>query len=194
MCPGVDGNRNYDFFWNTVGTSSNPCSDQYAGGRPFSEVETRAVDGILKEHLNKLAMYITMHSFGSMILYSWGHDGTLSEHAFDLHTVGVKMADVIVKSSLSHFPRYIVGNSALVLNYRASGGSEDYAHSIGVKLAYTFELPGFGRGGNGFILNPRYIKQVSAETWAGVVIGAREAGKLFNARSTQPNFDNTRQD
>uniref|UniRef100_A0A2A4J4T7 Peptidase M14 domain-containing protein n=1 Tax=Heliothis virescens TaxID=7102 RepID=A0A2A4J4T7_HELVI len=175
-CPGVDGNRNYDFAWNTVGTSSHPCSDIYAGNRAFSEVETRVVRDILNEHLARIALYITVHSFGSMILYPWGHDGSLSNNALGLHTVGVAMANAIDAEALPHFPRYIVGNSALVLNYAAAGASEDYAHSIGVPLAYTYELPGLWTG---FHLDPRYIEQVCRETWAGFAVGARRAAELF---------------
>ncbi|CAH0663688.1 unnamed protein product [Spodoptera exigua] len=179
ICPGVDGNRNYDFFWNSVGTSNSACSDIFAGSRAFSEVETRVVRDILHEHLHRMALYITMHSFGSMILYPWGHDGSLSHNALGLHTVGVAMANAINQNSLPHFPRYVVGNSALVLNYRASGAAEDYAHFIGVPLSYTFELPGLSSTMLGFNLNPRYIQQVCNETWEGIVVGVRRAGDLF---------------
>ncbi|KAF9821754.1 hypothetical protein SFRURICE_001865 [Spodoptera frugiperda] len=179
VCPGVDVNRNFDFYWNTVGTSNSACSDIFAGSRAFSEVETRVVRDILHEHLHRIALYITMHSFGSMILYPWGHDGSLSSNALGLHTVGVAMATTIDQLSLPHFAKYVVGNSALVLNYRASGGAEDYAHSIGVPLAYTMELPGFTSTMQGFNLNPRYIQQVCNETWEGIVVGARRAGDLF---------------
>lgn len=126
-----------------------------------------------------MALYITMHSFGSMILYPWGHDGSLSQNALGLHTVGVAMATAIDQQSLPNFRSYVVGNSALVLNYRASGASEDYAHQIGVPLSYTFELPGLSNTIFGFNLDPRYIQQVCNETWEGIIVGARRAGDLF---------------
>lgn len=181
ICPGVDGNRNYDFFWNTVGTSNFACSDIYAGGSAFSEIETRVVRDILHENLNRIALYLTMHSYGSMILYPWGHDGSLSNNALGLHTVGVAMADRIAEFSLPNFPRYVVGNSALVLDYAAAGAAEDYAHSIGVPLAYTYELPGLSGGYQGFVLDPIYIEPVCRETWEGIVVGARRAGALFRS-------------
>ncbi|XP_059061017.1 carboxypeptidase B-like [Achroia grisella] len=178
-CPGVDGNRNYDFYWNTVGTSNNSCADTFAGSRPFSEIETRVVDSLLNEYLDRIALYLTMHSYGSMILYSWGHNGTLSDNAINLHIVGIAMAEEILVHSLPHFPTYLVGNAVLVIGYAASGASEDYAHSIGIPLAYTYELPGLSGGLNGFHLDPRYIEQVSRETWEGIAVGARIAGDLF---------------
>lgn len=126
-----------------------------------------------------MSLYITMHSFGSMILYPWGHDGSLSNNAFALQYVGVGMADAIFAKKLPHFPRYQVGNSVHVIGYRASGASEDWAHSVGVPLSYTYELPGLSNGLNGFNLNPRYIEQVCRETWEGIVVGARRSGDLF---------------
>lgn len=179
MCPGVDGNRNYDFFWNTVGVSSNPCSDVYPGPRAFSEPETRVVRDIIHTYLSRMALFLTMHSYGSMILYPWGHDGTLSNNALALHTVGIAMADTIFSQQISYFPRYVVGNSVLVIGYAASGAAEDYAHSVGVPLSYTYELPGLEGGFNGFHLNPRYIEQVCRETWAGIAVGVRRAGDLL---------------
>ena len=179
VCPGVDGNRNFDFVWNTVGTSNFACSDIYAGPSAFSEIETRVVRDILHEHLARTALYLTIHSFGSMILYPWGHDGSLSQNALGLHTVGVAMVNAIHSQKLPYFPNYVVGNSALVLGYGIAGSAEDYAHYIGVPLSYTYELPGVSYTGNGFHLAPQYIEQVCRETWEGFVVGARRAGDLF---------------
>lgn len=175
----MDGNRNFDFVWNTVGSSINPCTNIYAGPSAFSEIETRVVRDILHEHLARTALYLTIHSFGSMILYPWGHDGSLSQNALGLHTVGVAMVDAIQRKALPNFPNYVVGNSALVIGYHIAGSSEDYAHYIGVPLSYTYELPGFSSTGNGFHLAPEYIDQVVRETWEGIVVGARRAGDLF---------------
>lgn len=179
QCPGVDGNRNYDFFWNTVGVSSSACADTYPGARAFSEVETRVVRDIIHTYLSRMALFLTIHSYGSMILYPWGHDGSLSQNALALHTVGVAMADAIWSQQISYFPRYVVGNAALVLWYGASGAAEDYAHLVGVPLSYTYELPGLSDWFDGFHLDPKYIEQVCRETWAGIAVGARRAGDLL---------------
>jgi hypothetical protein len=127
-------------------------------------------------------MYITMHSHGSMILYPWGHDGSLSPNALALHTVGIAMADAIFQLSLPSFPRYAVGNAVQVIGYPASGASEDWAHQAGVPLSFTYELPGVSPGLEGFILPPQYIEQVCRETWAGFVAGARRAADMIVVR------------
>ncbi|GAA0466452.1 M14 family zinc carboxypeptidase [Streptomyces olivaceiscleroticus] len=42
-CRGTDMNRNWDYQWSTGGSSTNPCSDTYAGPRAFSEPEASAL-------------------------------------------------------------------------------------------------------------------------------------------------------
>ncbi|XP_022120385.2 carboxypeptidase B [Pieris rapae] len=178
-CPGVDGNRNFDFLWNTVGVSSDPCANTYPGRKAFSEVETRVIRDILHENLNRMVMYLSMHSYGSMVLYSWGHDGSLSNYAFAQQTTAVNMITAIQVKKLPEFPNYTAGNSKLVVGYATSGSSQDYAHYIGLPLAYTYELPGLGPGLLGFSLSARYISHVVDETWDGIVVGARRARQLY---------------
>lgn len=60
--------------------------------------------------------------------------------------------------------RYEVGNSAIAL-YPASGGSDDYAISVGVETAFTIELPGGGR--YGFDMPADRLNSVLEETWIG---------------------------
>lgn len=51
-CGGVDLNRNFDWFWGEIGSSSDRCSEIYQGKGPFSEAEARAVrDTILSPEL-----------------------------------------------------------------------------------------------------------------------------------------------
>lgn len=121
-------------------------------------------------------MYISFSSFGSMILYPWAYEETLSMNAFGLHTVGVSIAEAINRNKLPNFADYVVGNAAMVRQVAMSGTSVDYAHSLGVPLAYSIELPGlFG----GFFMNPIYIEQVCFETWEGIVSGARRAADIL---------------
>lgn len=182
-CPGVDGNRNFDFAWGTVGVGVTPCSDTYPGARIFSEIETRVVRDIIRDYLPRMPLYITIHSYGSMILHPWGHNGSDPETVEDLKNVAVAMADVIDAKALPEFPKYLVGNAVNILGYGASGASEDYAYQVGVPLSYTFELPGLSGGFDGFHLDPIYIQNVCDETWEGIVAGAKIAGNMFRSKS-----------
>jgi carboxypeptidase T len=71
---GVDVNRNFDFLWSSgIGTSSDPQSFTYRGQQAFSEPECRNVRDLLDGHPH-IGYYVDVHSFGELILFSWGDD------------------------------------------------------------------------------------------------------------------------
>jgi carboxypeptidase T len=71
---GVDINRNFDFLWSSgIGTSSDPRSFTYKGQSAFSEPECRNVQDVLDAHPH-IGYYVDVHSFGELILFSWGDD------------------------------------------------------------------------------------------------------------------------
>ena len=71
---GVDLNRNFDFLWSSgIGTSSDPQSFTYKGEQAFSEPESRNVRDLLDGHPD-IRYYVDVHSFGELILFSWGDD------------------------------------------------------------------------------------------------------------------------
>lgn len=116
-----------------------------------------------------------MHSYGSMILYPWGHTGEDSDSVEELEEVARAMADAIDSVANPEFPPYLVGNAVQLLGYGASGASEDWAHYVGVRFAYTFELPG-----DDFFLDPVHFEQVASETWFGVATGARKVDEILS--------------
>lgn len=72
--PGVDVNRNFDFLWTSgIGTSSSPGSPTYKGSAAFSEPETRNVRHLFDTYPN-IRYFVDIHSYGGLILYSWGDD------------------------------------------------------------------------------------------------------------------------
>lgn len=75
QCPGVDGNRNFDFHWGDTGQWGTPCSLTYEGPSAFSEPEIRIIRDAVLQHINRAALYISLHSHGNMFLYSWGNNG-----------------------------------------------------------------------------------------------------------------------
>ncbi|XP_035443464.2 carboxypeptidase B isoform X3 [Spodoptera frugiperda] len=171
-CMGVDLNRNFDINWSTA-SSSIPCLDNYHGRGPFSEPEASAIKSIFDQYIDRIGLFLDIHSFGSMILYAYGN-GVLPPNGLMIHLLGVRMAESIDAVKMSWNPNYIVGNSALVL-YDDSGTASDYAQSIGVPYSYAYELPGhrFGIGGFGFFVDPAFIEQAGFETWEGIKTGAR---------------------
>ena len=56
-----------------VGTSSNPCSDTYPGGSPFSEIEVKNVATYLKGIQQRLKGFWTIHAYSQLVLTPWGY-------------------------------------------------------------------------------------------------------------------------
>lgn len=88
LCTGVDPNRNWNNHFNEVGSSTNPCSDIYAGQYPFSEPETLQFSQFISS-LNNLVGYFDFHAFGQylMLPYGWTHD--LLDNYQELYEIGL---------------------------------------------------------------------------------------------------------
>ena len=56
--------------------------------------------------------------------------------------------------------------TANALQYRASGGSDDWAKSQGIKWVFLMELPDEGK--HGFLLPAKYIRGVADEAFAAL--------------------------
>jgi murein tripeptide amidase MpaA len=80
---GVDINRNFNFLRKSgIGTineiDGKNMSETYKGRAAFSEPETRNVN-YLFDTFGNIQYYVDIHSFGGMILYSWGDDRNQSK-------------------------------------------------------------------------------------------------------------------
>lgn len=124
-CYGVDGNRNFNVSFNTIGVSSDPCSNIYPGVAPFSEVEITYIRDVLHEYLDRIQLYLDIHSQGNWVLYAYGDD-SLPDNVVYLHHVASVMGAAIDIHKLPDARYYLVGNSALLL-YGTSGTAQDYA-------------------------------------------------------------------
>ncbi|XP_047538600.1 carboxypeptidase B-like [Vanessa atalanta] len=177
-CWGVDANRNFDVNFNTIGVSSDPCSNVYPGHVAFSEPETRYVRDILLENIDRLQLYLNIHSHGNYLLFGFGNT-TLPANVAQLHHVAAAMGAAIDVKKLPIAPYYLIGNSNLVL-YGSSGSAQDYGQEVGVPFSYTLELPGYGYS---FVVPPQYIDQINTETWEGIASSARLANLYYRARN-----------
>ncbi|XP_049313513.1 carboxypeptidase B-like [Bactrocera dorsalis] len=161
-CYGTDPNRNFDFHWLGKGASSDYCSITYAGPTAFSEPETVVVRDLIHTYSERGIMYLTLHSYGSYVLYPWGYTSELPETADDLHEVGLAGADAIKAYSGT---KYTVGSSTGLLG-EAAGASDDYAFQAGFPISFTMELP---RGGiYGFDPPASSVDRLVKETWVGI--------------------------
>lgn len=131
-CDGVDLNRNYGHHWGSdMGSSGNPCNDDYRGASAFSEPATQSLLDFVEDHEN-ITFLITLHSFGEMILYPWGYKFApiLDSDERDIHT-----------KAAAHFAAFsgYLDQQASDL-YPTSGDTTDWAYGeLGI-FSFTFEL------------------------------------------------------
>ncbi|CAJ0564921.1 unnamed protein product, partial [Mesorhabditis spiculigera] len=165
-CQGVDLNRNFDWFFGQVGSSTDPCSEIYQGAYAFSEPETRSVRDFLAQH--RITTFITLHSYSQILMYPFGHQvRTYSNDLNDLHATATSAASAL--RSL-YGTQYRVGTGADTL-YPASGGSEDWAKGKAhVKFSYLFELRPEEQVWDGFLLAENQIVPTARETWEAVKV------------------------
>ncbi|XP_040571245.1 carboxypeptidase B [Lepeophtheirus salmonis] len=171
-CVGVDLNRNFGYKWlaknslfNARGGSRLTCLETYAGSKPFSEPETRALSNFLLNNKDKFQGYLSIHSFGQKVIYPYSYTNVKIKDWKELHQMGNVIANTISKYS-GVDAIYDVGTSSDV-QYRASGGADDYVRgALGIKWVFLIELPDKGR--HGFLLPPHLIKQVSFSVFQGI--------------------------
>nr|ABO21076.1 carboxypeptidase B [Aedes aegypti] len=142
-CIGTDGNRNFNFHWGEKGASKYECVNTFAGPRPFSEPETQTVRDLLLAKNDTIKFYLSLHSYGRMLLYPWGYKKDLPRKWRNMDVVARAGASAMKRS---HRVDYRVGGAAKVL-YEAAGASDDYAIAVAkIPIAITMELPGDERG------------------------------------------------
>ncbi|XP_058449258.1 uncharacterized protein LOC131429226 [Malaya genurostris] len=174
LCVGTDGNRNFDYFWNTGGSSSNACSDTFAGPNAFSEPETAAMSEYYKTIAENIKLQFSFHSYGQYLLTPYGYQGSPTpSNNDDLQQIATKTAAAI---QATYGTNYTYGNSAEVL-YVTSGGTNDYFMGVhGTKLSYIFEFR--DTGSQGFALSADQIVPNAQETLNGLIALVAEAKAL----------------
>lgn len=159
---GTDPNRNWDFHWNEAGSSSNPCSDAFAGAAAADQPEVIAIQDYLCNKEDLLG-YINFHSYTQLWMTPWGWTSSLPND-YNVQQAGAKAA-VDALSAVSG-TRYDYGPISTII-YPASGSSADYTYGVcGTLFSYGVELRDTGR--YGFLLPPEQILPSGQETFEGV--------------------------
>uniref|UniRef100_A0A672IT24 Carboxypeptidase O n=1 Tax=Salarias fasciatus TaxID=181472 RepID=A0A672IT24_SALFA len=161
-CQGTDLNRNFDSNW-AVGVSSNCCSSRYCGTGPMSEPETQFLTYFMGSWKDDFLCFLTIHSFGQMLLFPYGHPNFTASNYAELMEVALAAAEAIQEV---HGMIYKVGIASDVI-YPFSGSSQDWAHMLGIPLTFTFELR--DNGTFGFELPEDQIQPSCEEAYSGVL-------------------------
>ncbi|XP_069077672.1 carboxypeptidase O [Pleurodeles waltl] len=162
-CLGTDLNRNFDIMWGSVDVASNCSSEEFCGTKPASEPETKAVVNFVKSKKSQIICYLSIHSFGQVILIPYGYSGKLSRNYREMMDIAVKAAAALKQK---HGTEYKVGPFYSTL-YPATGTSQDWVYDQGVDFAFTLELR--DKGKYGFELPEDQIQPTCEEAVAAVM-------------------------
>ena len=104
---GVDLNRNFDFLWGCCfGSSDNECSDLFRGPSEASEPEIQVIQDYLRDlfpdqrgedlddpaPLDATGIFLDVHSFSELVIWSFGFTGEPAPNGTSLQTLGRKLA------------------------------------------------------------------------------------------------------
>ena len=139
---GVDNNRNWGYQWALPGLSgtagsSNPDSDVYWGTGPFSEPENQALRDLVLAH-PEIKGHNDIHSYGQLILWSWGWSPLPTPHQAQLSATGEAMRTAIFEvNGRSYRPGPIYTTI-----YPVAGSSVDWFYEEHKVLSMSYELRG----------------------------------------------------
>lgn len=155
--PGVDLNRNHDFKWGTVDKPTiDPCTEPYPGTHAASEPETVSIQNLIRSYfpdqrgqldtdaapLTTTGLLITLHSYGDLVMWPWGHTSGAAPNGPALAMIGGKFAGYN-----GHTPQQ--ANQL----YPSSGKTDEWAYGeLGIP-AYVFEV-GLSSGECGGFMPP----------------------------------------
>lgn len=141
---GTDLNRNSSFRWNNGGSSGVACNETYRGPSAASEPEVQVIQNYAAQILLDQRgpndtdaapaaaqdVFITLHSYGQLVLYPWGWTTTPPPNVTQLATLGRKFG---------YYNGHQVCSGPICL-YSTSGTTDDYTYGAFGTASYTFEI------------------------------------------------------
>lgn len=155
---GTNINRNFDWYWNSSNSREDPCNYNYRGDYPNSASETAALIRLM--NIPNIRFYYTIHSFGNLILYPYGHSTIDVPNRDLMHQVAEAGQKVLKEQFNQH---YVIGSTADVL-YTTTGASKDYAVGVvNITISLIHEV-----GGDAIDFQPREddISDYAESTWS----------------------------
>ena len=141
---GIDLNRNSSFLWNTGGSSGQACSETYRGPSAASEAETQALQDLVVSlipdrrgdnmsdpaPLDTEGVFLTLHSYGNLVLRGWGTTTNPTPNETQLKAIGDKLAT---------YNGYDSCQSSRCL-YETSGTTDEFVYGTLGAASFTFEV------------------------------------------------------
>ncbi|MEK6625601.1 MAG: M14 family zinc carboxypeptidase, partial [Bdellovibrionota bacterium] len=151
---GVDINRNYPFKWGTCnGSSGSTWSDTYRGPSAGSEMESKALMGLVSR--TRPVFSISYHSYSELVIYPYGCDGARAETRSVVEPIGTEIGRL-----LGYSP-----GTAWELLYSVDGGDIDWLYGQFQVIPYVIEVNSSSEG-----FQPNYAK------WRDKTVAKNRAG------------------
>ncbi|KAL9049833.1 MAG: hypothetical protein Q9162_007007 [Coniocarpon cinnabarinum] len=185
FCQGMDIDSSFSFQWDPSAGSRNPCSEHYAGEKPFHSVEAASFSQWLKNQTldgrREFVSMIDLHSYSQQILvpyaYSCDSEPTNEE---DLEELAAGMARAIKRTSGEYYEVVSACRENVILSQDNSGASHSKAasnsggspldwfhHDLGARYSYQIKLR--DTGNYGFLLPPENIVPVGSEMFNAIL-------------------------
>jgi hypothetical protein len=166
-CYGVDPNRNWNFKWMVAGSSNDPCSEEYAGPSPASEIEVQNLQNFLGANNKTIQCVFDIHTYSEDFMYPYGY---AEVYPPDVTKIKALAGQATAAVNAAHGEHFVYG-SIIDIVYPASGSSIDYTRGVlNIDYSYAMELRPDGNAFNGFILPTDQILDGASEAWAGIQI------------------------
>ncbi|EDW26351.1 GL24209 [Drosophila persimilis] len=187
---GTNLNRNYDTHWNL--TEDAPTHSQYyPGSSAFSELETLAVGGLMRDlvETKREFLYITLHTENKSIFYPSVFDTKTGKTDGLLHAIAQLASGAIFEKTRSVYV------PSLAYGYDGVGGTSlDYAYEVGIPLLFAFEMPEMRAEAES---KTTFITHQAMEGWEGVrhlALGALEmySPSKSSSNTTSPPSDGSK--
>ena len=120
---GVDLQRNYGFQFGVddIGSSSDPCSDNYRGPSAFSEPETQAIRNFLSAWSN-IKVAINFHAYGNYMIHPFNFDSTSTQYLQSNFSNAAQFYQELIENGAPTDTFMNSTNSS----YRLNGDTSDY--------------------------------------------------------------------
>jgi murein tripeptide amidase MpaA len=167
-CYGVDPNRNFNFKWMVAGASTDPCSEEYAGPSPASEIEVQNLQNFWGANNKTIQSVFDIHTYSEDFMYPYGY----AEGAYppDVTKIKALAAQATLAVNSAHGEHFQYG-AIIDIVYPASGSTIDYTRGVNnIDYSYAMELRPDGNAVNGFVLPEDQILDGASEAWAGISV------------------------